>query len=361
MQNERFYSQQQQQSQFNIESSRPVRTSALIMPDQGRVPLMMPAPSAHTTSRSFHSFQQIMPTSTSVYKQSSQASPPQTTRSRSYENSQADVSYATLHQHSPLKVTTGSPSFHHSAKELNTSSWSPPHQNSASPSAVSGYDERFHSPTRRSNYSFERYQQSIGVVSPGTQFRPFETRGGNDFFSQKFKKYAGSGSKESTHSPPLKTFSTTFTQQQQQLGSQRQPVSIELVRGLAPMARLREGDLFKLELEVRTSGEQQQAQVAWYKDGMLLRDSADSRMLTTGYGSHALIIPRVFREHSGVYKALVTCYTSTGGQQLDTSCQLIVEGVYPLLHFSILLFAKKRKFSFVKLCPLPFFVENDFC
>ncbi len=366
--NESFHSQYEQhgylQPTHQVEQ-KSVRTSAQILPDQGYVPLMMPAVSSNfSTSKSFQSFQKFTPAQQTFASSKTITTSP-TARSRSYEHSQTGVSYSrqvpVLHQNSPLKVDTGS------VKDLYSSS----KENSASPT----YLERFHSPTKRSNYSFERYQQSIGVVNPGTQFKPFETRG--DSFASKFKKFDKSNKEtyynaiehqqqqpdsdsrtfhrttdlaeqefifrpstgtglsiqttaltsprkaqvEATVSPQYKSYLNTETQQEQMY--RYEPARIELVRRLPPVVRTREDGMVKLELEVSGGND---IQVSWYKNGVPMRDSPQTRIVNNGFGLHSLIIPQLFGEDSGLYKVLITSPLS--GQQLESYCQLIVEGFY---------------------------------
>jgi hypothetical protein len=377
--NESYYSQYDQQQRFSQPTQveqKSVRTSAHILPDQGQVPLMMPvtaAPATRSSSASFStskSFQHISPTQHTQTRTIATTYTPATTsptaRSRSYEHSQTETSFSrqvpVLHQGSPLKVDTGSARDLYSRYEHDDNSGSSP-----------TYLERFHSPTKKSNYSFERYQQSLGTASSGPQFKPFETRG--DSFASKFNNFGkankttyyneieqqqpnsdartyhksvtdlaeqefifrpstGTGLNlqtpvtsprrpivEEPISPQFKSYANSESQQQQMY--HYEPARVELVRRLPPVVRKREGGMVKLELEI--SGGDSNTQVSWFKNGILMRDAPDTRIVSNGYGLHTLIIPELFGEDSGLYKVLIS---SPSGGHLESYCQLVVEGFY---------------------------------
>lgn len=95
----------------------------------------------------------------------------------------------------------------------------------------------------------------------------------------------------------------------------------ELLKKLPPVLRKPEGQQVRFEIEVDGSLPPQSIQVSWFKDGMHVRNSPDTR-LASNFGLHTLIIPEVFYEDSGLYKVLVQ--TPLGN--LESFCQLVVEG-----------------------------------
>jgi hypothetical protein len=94
----------------------------------------------------------------------------------------------------------------------------------------------------------------------------------------------------------------------------------QFLRKLAPVIKRAEGQHVKLELEVSGVPE---PKVSWFKENMHVRNSPDSR-ITSKFGVHTLVIPEVFAQDSGIYKALVTSPLGI----LESYCHLIVEGFF---------------------------------
>jgi hypothetical protein len=98
------------------------------------------------------------------------------------------------------------------------------------------------------------------------------------------------------------------------------PGAPQFLRKLAPVLKRNERQQARLELEVSGTPE---PQVHWFKDGMPIKNTPDTRLSST-FGLHTLVIPEVFREDSGVYRALVTSPLGT----LESFCHLIIEGFF---------------------------------
>jgi titin len=99
---------------------------------------------------------------------------------------------------------------------------------------------------------------------------------------------------------------------------ERTPMQIK--RRLPPYMNRTEGQSARFEIEVSGSPE---PIVEWYKDGNLVRDSPDTR-IKSSFGVHTLIIPEVFPEDTGIYKAIV----KNPSGSMESKCELIIEGSF---------------------------------
>ena len=260
-------------------------------------------------------------------------------RSRSFEQSETEINF--LGQSAPLSVD----SRQHSSSIKNLTRCF--ENESSSPNQ--------RSPTRRSNYSFERYQQSLGAQDSAHCYMPLGViknemyqhpqskhhRSYTEFTEQEFvfrpsirqnqsptrrvDKFGNQlpvwskpesdeeNSEAIVEEPPTPNFRSRF---------ETKTKDLELVRRLPPVLRKKEGQIVKLEFEL--SGEP--PQVSWYKNGILVRNSPDTRILSNCFGLQSLIIPEVFSEDSGLYRAVVELPGGAGS--FESYCQLIIEGVY---------------------------------
>ncbi len=94
----------------------------------------------------------------------------------------------------------------------------------------------------------------------------------------------------------------------------------QFIRKLAPAIKRNEGQYAQLELEILGVPE---PHVTWFKDNVHLRNSTDTR-ISSKFGVHSLVIPEVYAQDSGIYKALITSPLGI----LESYCHLIVEGVF---------------------------------
>ena len=81
--------------------------------------------------------------------------------------------------------------------------------------------------------------------------------------------------------------------------------------------------IFKIEID------NPDAQVVWYKDNVKLFNTPATQMYSD-VGRHLLVLPRVYEEDSGLFRAIVMTPMGTS----ETSCRLFVEGFF-LLYFFI--------------------------
>jgi hypothetical protein len=89
---------------------------------------------------------------------------------------------------------------------------------------------------------------------------------------------------------------------------------------LLPELRKYEGQSARFEINVSGSPE---PQVSWYKDTIHIKNSPDTR-ITSNLGTHTLVIPEIFFEDCGVYKAVASNTQGT----VESTCRLIVEGAF---------------------------------
>ncbi len=94
----------------------------------------------------------------------------------------------------------------------------------------------------------------------------------------------------------------------------------QFLRKLAPVIKRGEGQYAQLQLEISGIPE---PQVTWFKDNMHVKNSPDTRIFSK-FGIHTLVIPEVFDQDSGIYKALITSPLGI----LESCSHLIVEGVF---------------------------------
>lgn len=371
---------QQQFSPYNQnQTSQSVRTSTYIMPDQGS--LLTASPASYSSRRSIQSFQHHVP------KISSYLSQP---RAKSYEQEETEIVYSRQQPQNfqqPRLLQTQQ----QQQSQLRQQQDDQDSQMYGSGSSIRNLTRRFegstsphYSPTRRSNYSFELYQQSIGgndqykpkddsytssftrqyvQHQPPTQYRSLTdlTNQQHEFIlkptfgsggrlnMQRIDRYGNelpgwvkhrvdSDEEEQqvrrsgpiVEEPRTPNYQTGFETQANRGFLYEQPRIVEqlqLVRRLPPALRKEEGEMVKLEFEV--SGDlSEPVQVKWYKNGMSIRNTPDTRIISNRYGVYCLIIPEVFGEDSGLYKAVVE-----GGRagNVESYCQLIVEGLHYIL------------------------------
>ena len=93
---------------------------------------------------------------------------------------------------------------------------------------------------------------------------------------------------------------------------------VHFVKELETVVNAHEGSPCRLEFE--TAGYPEPA-ITWLKDNMHVNNSPDTR-ITSNAGLHALVIPEVFPEDAGFYKALASTPLGT----LETCCELVVQG-----------------------------------
>lgn len=91
------------------------------------------------------------------------------------------------------------------------------------------------------------------------------------------------------------------------------------VRKLAPYVQRHAGQPMKLEFEINDAPN---VQITWLKDGKRLQNSPHTRINST-FGVHTLIIPNLSPDDAGHY----TVHIETPSGNLDTACDVVVEGV----------------------------------
>ena len=95
---------------------------------------------------------------------------------------------------------------------------------------------------------------------------------------------------------------------------------------LPTIIRRSEGEPIKLEVNIIGNPV---PEVFWYKDGTLLKNTPDTRLtsdVTPEKDVHALFIPEIFPEDSGVYKIIARNVLGVD----ESGCRLIVEGYFCL-------------------------------
>ena len=92
----------------------------------------------------------------------------------------------------------------------------------------------------------------------------------------------------------------------------------QLLRSLPNYLRFSDGQPAHLEVEV--SGNPAPF-VTWFKNGLLIRSSPEAQ-ISSNAGVHTLIIPEIYVEDSGVYKAVVASHLGV----LESLCEITVEG-----------------------------------
>jgi len=97
------------------------------------------------------------------------------------------------------------------------------------------------------------------------------------------------------------------------------PPFILFKQTLPPFMRASPGEpmIFKFELN------NPDAQVIWYKDNVKLFNTPATQTFSD-FGRHMLVLPKVFSEDSGLFRAVVMTPMGTS----ETSCRLFVEGVF---------------------------------
>lgn len=80
--------------------------------------------------------------------------------------------------------------------------------------------------------------------------------------------------------------------------------------------------IFKIEID------DSNAQVVWYKDNVKLFNTPATQMYSD-VGRHLLVLPRVYGEDSGLFRAIVMTPMGTS----ETSCRLFVEGFFLFYFF----------------------------
>ena len=108
------------------------------------------------------------------------------------------------------------------------------------------------------------------------------------------------------------------------LSSLPQQRSPRFTKEIQPMLTRRAGQPVKLEFELADCPD---ASVTWLKDGMHVYNTPHTR-INSKFGVHTLIIPEAFPEDAGHYKVLINSPLG----DLDTSCELIVEGFFIFLY-----------------------------
>lgn len=293
-----FYSSQYMQP---AEPKKSVRTSTYIIPDQGNVPLV-PLTSTQT-SKHMQSYQQIIPKKSSIYQYKPYESKDDlyTTTSSSYKNE-------------------WSADFNRLKKENQKSLTELPQQE-----FLLSKTSKFVSSSQK---KFDKFGNELpSWAKPEQEEQPEDNTVSASFNVSK------------TFRGPSK-IEDYLPEENYRVGAP------QFVRKLAPVIKRAERQSARFEFEVSGSPE---PQVSWFKDGMHVRNTPDTR-LTSNLGVHTLIIPEVFKEDSGLYKALVTSPFGT----LESFSQLIVEGLYFIsFFFFILLYFFCSLCSYLLKLPIP--------
>ncbi len=268
----------------NVETNRSVKTSTHLIPNQGTV---SQTPIYNQSNKPVQSFHQITPKQVSTFTQPNN-------RSRSYEDSDKEQRFTT-------KFSTTS------------------NKNSFSNESI------YHTKTYLPEQEF--------IIKPNIS-KPIQSN--FDKFGNKLPSWAKPDQEESSQQNHP-SYSTGYKPSiLLDYEDNDKPGAPQFLRKLAPVIKRNERQQARLELEVSGTPE---PQVHWFKDGMPIKNTPDTR-LSSNFGLHTLVIPEVFKEDSGVYRALVTSPLGT----LESFCHLIIEG-FLLLFFNIFI----KNFSYFKL------------
>lgn len=289
---------------------RSVRTSTSLIPDQGSVSL---TPVNRTSTKTIQSYQQIIPQKTNNFRSKSAETP---SVSNNDEEFRPDGSIKSITKKFEIKnkdfTKPLSPLFEQKAPNKTAHfNFSPNYQQMPE-------KELIFTKTTTSTYT---------VTNQNKKFDKF----GNEVPAWvKLDEDSGPIVEEPLTPDPVRNQKASRIEDYIPFDADSLSGAPRINKKLPPIVKKREGQAVKLEVEVCGVPE---PQVAWYKDGILVRNSPDTR-LTSNFGLHTLIIPEAFNEDSGIYKAVVTSPLGA----LESFCQLIVEGfeVFAFIYFKVI-------------------------
>jgi len=88
-----------------------------------------------------------------------------------------------------------------------------------------------------------------------------------------------------------------------------------------------------LKLEIEINDQMPECNIRWFKDGKQVQNTPQKR-INSSFGVHTLILPKVASDDGGLYRVVV----ETPSGNIETTCELIVEGVVVFGNFVLFLF-----------------------